>query len=40
MSVLGLGRLIDWLDYWVWDVRQRSADAVHGPMPETDRRGF
>lgn len=42
MSALGLlfWRLIDWLDYWVWDVRLRIVDAVYGPLPETDRQGF
>jgi hypothetical protein len=38
--VSSLGRLLwqalDWLDYRVWDLRLRMADALHGPEPETD----
>ena len=29
-------RVLDWLDYRIWDVRLRIVDAVYGPEPETE----
>ena len=29
-------RMLDWLDYRIWDARLRVADAVYGPEPETE----
>jgi hypothetical protein len=29
-------RVLDWLDYQVWNARLRMVDAVYGPEPETD----
>jgi hypothetical protein len=29
-------RVLDWLDYRIWDVRLRVADAIYGPEPEAE----
>jgi hypothetical protein len=29
-------QVLDWLDYRVWDLRLRMADALYGPEPETE----
>ena len=29
-------RVLDWLDYRIWDARLRMVDAVYGPEPETE----
>ena len=29
-------RLLDWLDYRMWDARLRTVDALYGPEPETE----
>jgi len=29
-------RMLDWLDYRIWDVRLRVADAIYGPEPEAE----
>jgi phosphatidylserine/phosphatidylglycerophosphate/cardiolipin synthase-like enzyme len=31
-----LWQALDWLDYRVWDLRLRVADALYGPEPETE----
>jgi hypothetical protein len=31
-----LWQALDWLDYRVWDLRLRMADALYGPEPETE----
>ena len=38
MSTLELffWRVVDWFDYWVWDVRLRIFDAMHGLERETE----
>jgi len=29
-------RVLDWIDYRIWDARLRMVDAVYGPEPETE----
>ena len=29
-------RVLDWLDYRIWDARLRMVDAVYGPEAETE----
>jgi hypothetical protein len=29
-------RVLDWIDYRIWDARVRMVDAVYGPEPETE----
>jgi hypothetical protein len=29
-------RVLDWLDYRIWDLRLRMVDALYGPEPETE----
>ena len=32
-------RVVDRLEYWVWDLRLRIVDAVYGLVPETEAEG-
>jgi hypothetical protein len=29
-------RVLDWIDYRMWDARLRMVDAVYGPEPERE----
>jgi hypothetical protein len=29
-------RVLDWIDYRIWDARLRMVDAVYGTEPETE----
>ena len=29
-------RVLDWIDYRIWDARLRMVDVVYGPEPETE----
>jgi hypothetical protein len=29
-------RVLDWIDYRIWDARLRMVEAVYGPEPETE----